>query len=660
MATIPLPPIFLTTPRAILDSARKLIEHLRRLQDGLVKTIVPSEATFMNVLLPLAHMDNTFQMQANSLGFYRYVSDDQVLREASTKAHAVLSDFQTETYSRQDIFQLVKSVRHTNEKLDQEAALLLVSIYDQYIQNGAAIEDLEQRQRFVAIQGRLSRLRADFLENINSDEGFICLTSEEMGGVPGNILGQLEKTAEEDMFRVYLADPGDTAIMSYAKADTRRRLFIACRNRCSGNIPLLKEAVVLRLEAANLLNFPNYAALRLQGRMVKTAEAANGFLVDVREKLTPGGLDALEMLNDLKKSDTGNNGDQTRGEEDIQPSDRDFYCRLMMAQQLSLDGKQVMEYFPVQTTIPRMLTQFSNLFGLRFHEIACKNKTMYIIWHEDVQVFSVHDDDAGGGSFLGYLYLDFFHRQGKSPQAACFTLQPVSLVNTSATCTLQPNNKFQGFTKEDGTRQHPVTALLCAFFKPASNKPSLMRHFDVVNTFHERGHGIHDLISKTKYARFHGPGGVTVGFGEIPSQMLEEWCWQPSQLKYLSFHYSYLDDEMLKVWEQENVGVSRPDAEMQDVTTEAIIRARQLTFGPLFHLDQLHRGAFDLAINQVSSLEEAAALDLTETWNKLDQDFDRNGCPGTKGNNHVLGHGYTTMGHLAQSDYEAGYYVYLL
>ncbi|KAL1848931.1 hypothetical protein Daus18300_013440 [Diaporthe australafricana] len=312
-----------------------------------------------------------------------------------------------------------------------------------------------------------------------------------------------------------------------------------------------------------------------------------------------------------------------------------------MAQQLSLDGKQIMEYFSVQITIPRMLRQFSYLFGLRFCEITGKNKAIDIIWHEDVQVFAVHDDDASGGGFLGYLYLDLFYRHGKSPQAACFTLQP-------------------GFTKEDGTRQHPVTALLCAFSKPASNKPSLMRHFDVVTTFHELGHGIHDLVSKTKYARFHSPSGVTVDFGETPSQMLEEWCWQPSQLKYLSFHYSYLDDEMLQVWEQENVGASRPDAEMRDVTIEAIIRARRLTFGPLFHLDQLHRAAFDVAINQISSPEEAAALDLTGAWSKLGQSFGWTGRPGTRGNNNVSGHGYTTNTHLAQSDYEAGYYVYLL
>ncbi|KAL1848932.1 hypothetical protein Daus18300_013441 [Diaporthe australafricana] len=247
-------------------------------------------------------MDNEFRSQANLLGFYRFVSNDRALREASTEADTLLSDFQAETYSRQDLFQLVHAVHQVNHSLGHESALLLERIHDQYIQSGAAIKDAEQRHRFIVIKPRLSRIRASFLKNINSEEEFISVTAEELEGVPENILSLLEKTAQEDTFRIYLADPGDTAIMSYAKAGTRKHLFIAGQNRCSGNIPLLKEAVVLRLEAANFLGFPNYAALRLQGRVVKTAETVTKFLADVRKKLIPGGLHAMKMLGDLKKS----------------------------------------------------------------------------------------------------------------------------------------------------------------------------------------------------------------------------------------------------------------------------------------------------------------------------------------------------------------------
>jgi metallopeptidase MepB len=139
----------------------------------------------------------------------------------------------------------------------------------------------------------------------------------------------------------------------------------------------------------------------------------------------------------------------------------------------------------------------------------------------------------------------------------------------------------------------------------------------VVTVFHEMGHSIHDLVSKTRYSCFHGTAGVAVDFGEIPSQLLEEWCWTPLQLRSLSLHYSYLGPGMLKAWEEENKGKAQPEDQMPETVVEAFIKARRLVFGPLFYLDQLHRSIFDMKIHQVSSLEEAESIDLAEMWNKL-------------------------------------------
>lgn len=205
-----------------------------------------------------------------------------------------------------------------------------------------------------------------------------------------------------------------------------------------------------------------------------------------------------------------------------------------------------------------------------------------------------------------------------------------------------------------------MTAVLCDFPKPTLSKPSLLRHFDVVIAFHELGHGIHDLVSKTRYSRFHGPEGVPVDFGEMPSQMLEQWCWTPSQLKSLSLHYSYLGAEMLKVWEKENKGISQPENQMPDVVIEALIRSRRFTFGPLFYLDQLHLGIFDMTIHQLSSLEEAKSIDLAAIWSRLRKEIQLIDGPEVLGQNYTWGHGYTTFSHLVSNDYDAGYYAYLL
>jgi metallopeptidase MepB len=171
--------------------------------------------------------------------------------------------------------------------------------------------------------------------------------------------------------------------------------------------------------------------------------------------------------------------------------------------------------------------------------------------------------------------------------------------------------------------------------------------------FHELGHTIHDIVSKTRYSRFHGAAGVNVDFGELPSQLLEQWCWSPSQLKAISFHYSHLSPEMLEIWQKENKGKAQPEEHMSDELIDAFISARKLSFGPLFYLGQLKNAIFDMTIYQPSSLEEAQSFDLAGIWNKLTKDTEQMDGPEVSG-------GYSTFGHLMSTDYSAGYYSYLL
>lgn len=176
---------------------------------------------------------------------------------------------------------------------------------------------------------------------------------------------------------------------------------------------------------------------------------------------------------------------------------------------------------------------------------------------------------------------------------------------------------------------------------------------------HELGHGIHDLVSKTQYSCFHGPEGVPVDFGEMPSQMLEYWCWIPSQVKSLSSHYSYISSEMLTVWERENEGKRQPKLQMPDELLEALIKASRFIFGPLFQLDQLHRAYFDMTIHQLQSDKEVESIDLTALWNKSRKEIGLIDGPEVFDGDYTQGHGYTTFPHLMNHDYVAGYYAYL-
>ncbi|KAK6443974.1 metallopeptidase MepB [Trichoderma asperellum] len=176
---------------------------------------------------------------------------------------------------------------------------------------------------------------------------------------------------------------------------------------------------------------------------------------------------------------------------------------------------------------------------------------------------------------------------------------------------------------------------------------------------HELGHGIHDLVSKTQHSYFYGPEGVPVDFGEMPSQMLEYWSWTPSQLKSLSFHYSYISPETLALWKQQNEGKMQPELQMPNELIEALINASRFIFGPLFQLDQLHRSDFDMTIHQLCSDEDAEFVDLTMLWNKSRKEIGLIDGHEVFDGHYTQGHGYTTFPHLMMNDYTAGYYAYL-
>ncbi|KFG79793.1 metallopeptidase MepB [Metarhizium anisopliae] len=637
-------PRFAATPDSIAEDAERLVQRSRRFHDDLVQTVTPSAATFANVILPLINMENEFALQSNILCFYRHVSEDAEIRAASSKVQTLFNAFLTELLMREDIFTLVRTVHNQSKDLDQESASLLTFAYNRHIQTGVGLLGEGQKQRFQAIQARLSQIKTAFRENLVSDKTTISFTLAELEGVPDRILAKLEKKgAPQDQYEVILSNPSHMEILSYAtRSETRKRMFIASQNRCSDNGPLLKEAVILRHESACLLGFPNHAARQLQGTMAETPNTVNDFLEDLRIKITPTGLDSLKVFKDSKRDHLSNQGEADQHNDRFFLWDYQFYHRLILEQEISLDRQKLREYFPVQTTIANMMSIFAHLFGLEFTELQTGEKTPHMFWHEDVQVFRVHESRERGREFLGHLYIDLFHRPGKYAQASCFNLQP-------------------GFTRQDGSRSFPAVAFLCDIPKPTSTKPSLLWHFEVVLMFHELGHSMHDIVCKTKYSRFHGPDGVPVDFGELPSQMLEQWCWMPSQLKALSCHYSYVDSGMLELWKMENeaAGVTQPDIHMPDEMIKSLLQARRLTFGPLFYLDQLQRSMFDMAIHQPSNMKEAESLDPAAVWNRLHREIRLIDGPEALGQGYTWGHGYATFSHLMQDDYSAGYYAYL-
>jgi metallopeptidase MepB len=640
------PPLFTHTPETIISDTKRILAQNKALQDRIVKEVTAGTASFENVGLPFARDDNSMSLETHIIGFYQAVSTDQKTRDASTEAEKLMDEFGIESAMREDIFQLVDASykkQKDDSKLDAESRRLLEKEHKSYIRMGLGIPAGPDRDRFKAIKKKLSELGIAFQKNLNEEKGGLWLTPEQLDGVPADVVDGLQKgkegTPSEGKVWLTFKYPDLFPVLKYAKnEDVRKQVFMANENKCPDNVALFKETITLRDEGARLLGYPNHATFRIEDKMAKTPKTVDDFLGDLKGRLAEGGLKEIEKLKELKKAETGNADNYFLW-------DHRYYDTLMLEKDYQLDQNAIAEYFPLQTSISGMLDIFEQLFGLQFVEVKGEHRDQIsstgkgddIVWHPEVQVFSVWDDQGEGSAFVGYLYLDLFPREGKYGHAANFNLQP-------------------GFIQENGTRRYPATALVCNFSKPTPKKPSLLKHDEVVTLFHELGHGIHDLVSRTTYSRFHGTNTVR-DFVEAPSQMLENWCWTPSQIKSLSKHWSYLTPEYTEAWKQSSSGKEQPAESMPDALIKSIITTRHIN-AALFNLRQLHFGMFDMKVHEPSSHEEVVALDASTTYNKLRHEISKIDGPEALGQDYSWGSGQATFGHL-MGGYDAGYYGYL-
>jgi metallopeptidase MepB len=642
------PPLFTATTESLAKDTKRLLDQSRRISDQIVKDITPESANFHNVLLPMALDDNKMAIESHIIGFYSAVSTDSKLRDASIEAEKEMDEFGIEASMREDVFKLVAAALKNSKDLDPESQRLLEKDHKGYVRMGLNVPAGPKRDRFKDIKKRLSELSITFQKNLNEEKGGLWFTEQELEGVPKDVLEGLKKGDGDNAGKLWLTFkyPDLFPVLKYCKnPEVRRKVFTSNENKCNDNVPLFKEAIVLRDEAARILGYPDHATFRIEDKMAKTPSTVDDFLGDLRTRLSPGGVEEIKKLKTLKEKDFKDRGVTEQNDGNYYLWDHRYYDTLMLEHEYQLEQEAIAEYFPLETTIRGMLQIFEELFGLQFVQVTGKDRDSLsptgkgddIIWHPDVQVFSVWDDEGEGSGFVGYLYLDLHPRDGKYGHAANFNLQP-------------------GYIDEDGKRRYPATALVCNFSKPTPKKPSLLKHDEVVTLFHELGHGIHDLVSRTTYSRFHGTSTAR-DFVEAPSQMLENWCWTDSQLRSLSHHYSYISDSYKAAFSESNKSGKQPPQTMPDNLIDSIIRTRHVN-DALFNLRQLHFGIFDMTVHEGKSHDEVKALEVGKLYNSLRKEICSLDGPEALGEGLDWGNGQATFGHLI-GGYDAGYYGYL-
>ncbi|KAI8980973.1 hypothetical protein BDB01DRAFT_724374 [Pilobolus umbonatus] len=576
-----------------------------------VASLKPEQITYENVVVRLARMENELAGKAQLVSSLSQISPDAAVREASVAAETKYDQFSIEQVMRHDLYTVIQSyIEKTDlDSLEAEDARLLRKLQRSFLRNGLHLPE-EKRNELKELRKRLSEVCIEFNKNWARENSTIEFTKEELEGLDDDFLGGLKTRNDKGVTKYiltmksiikYLLTHVYTVLKLCKNENTRKLHSTAYESRNKENIPLLEEAIKLRRRAAKILGFKSHAAFVLDVKMAKTVDAVNKFLNDLTDKLHAPALKEIEHLKELKKSDKASRKEPYDGQ--LNAWDTGYYERILLENEYSVDQEEIKKFFSLETTIQKMLDIYEKVLGLKFVKVP---KDKAVVWHPDVQLFECWDDKTDK-AFSGYMYLDLFPRENKYPHAACFPLQP-------------------SYIAANGERVAPIAAMVANFTKPTAEKPSLLKHDDVVTLFHELGHVMHHLCSRTKYARFHGTS-VEGDFVEAPSQMLENWCYDPKSLKYLTSHFQSgepISDEII----HRIVKAKNADA--------AILNLRQLFFG-----------IYDMTIH--TSDEEN--MDTTKIYNDLREKISLVAAP--KGT-----HGQSAFGHL-MGGYDAGYYGYM-
>ncbi|KAL5092465.1 hypothetical protein Trisim1_001718 [Trichoderma cf. simile WF8] len=615
------PPDFTLDAASIVQQAELLIATSAKVWDA-VAQIPPEEATFDSAILPLIRNENDRMSISPQLGFLHNVSPSKELRDASKEARKILNRDSIGRYSRADIFKVVDAVWQRSESLDPESLLYVEKLRSQFIKTGQGLTDEAVKAKVKESLVRIDELEMEHLRNLDSDVAGLWLTLDELQGVPQSHLDRWKKDGDKRWIDHKI--PNYTAVMQHALRDeTRQKVWLDMENRAKElNGVNLKELLVLRDEVARALGYKYHAELRESDRILKTDDAVH-FLNRIRNVLQELGLRELEELKALKAEKV-----QQEQSQDAPLSgqffawDRPFFTRLAEDKSLQVDQNEVAEYFPLGRCVPRMMHILGAIFGVKFIKYP-RDAPQITTWYEGVDAYSVWDDTAEGGDFLGYFYMDVFPRDNKYGHKGMFKMRP-------------------GYERQDGSRTYPCSAFMTNYSPPSATRPSLLKINEVVSCFHELGHTIHNLTSKTKYARFHG-SSVPRDFVEVPSIMLEYIFWNPHIVRAISGHYLTEED-------------SENEKKLPEDVIERLI-ADQFAHTGLAQLSTLHFSTFDLLIHTPPDHRTICDMNLAAEFNKLRREICLVSGPEDIGYAADFSHGFCR--YRFPIGYNTSYYTYL-
>lgn len=417
-------------------------------------------------------------------------------------------------YLNDNLFKRVKTIYDSKATLGltPEQDRVLEKIYKRFIRSGAALNE-EQKAQLREINKDLSTLELTFGQNIlaetNAFQKFIT-SKDDLKGLPEGIVQAAAESAKEagkeGQWLFTTQKSSFIPVLQYSEnRELRKELLMAYTSRCDNNNQYDNKANIskimkLRVKKANLLGFESPAAFILDNTMAKTPEAVYSFLKKV---WTPAVAKAKVEAAELQKlMDAEGKGEK------LEPWDWWFYTEKLRKAKFDLDEEQLKPYFKLENVRKGVFDLTTRLFGLKYEKLEGMP-----VYNKDVEVFKVTDED---GSLIGILYTDYFPRAGKNVGAWM--------------------SNFREQYIKDGVNQRPIIVNVGNFTKPTADKPSLLTMDEVETLFHEFGHALHGLLANSTYPSLSGTN-VARDFVELPSQVMENWCWEPEVMKTYALHY---------------------------------------------------------------------------------------------------------------------------
>lgn len=562
------------------------------------------EPTFENTVISLEISGEKLSIISSTFFNLLHAETNDTMQKIAQEISPKLAEFSNDIRLNPILFQRIKKVYEQKDTLNltNEQLRLLEKNYTNFSRNGANL-DTNKKKMLREIDKELSKLTLQFGQNVLAETNAFELhltNPSDIEGLPNFVVNEAEKEAQscdKEGWIFTLQAPSYIPFMTYSQnRNLRKKLSLAYGKRAFqkndyNNEMIIKKIVELRLKRANLLGYDTHADFVLEERMANSPKIVTQFLNDLLHQSKPFGEKDINELRKLAKS--------TDKVDTLEKWDHAYYAEKLKNLKFSFSEEELKPYFSLDNVIKGAFSIAQKLYGIQF-----KKRNNIDKYHTDVQVYEVLDNRQ---NHLALFYTDFFPRKGKKAGAWM--------------------TEFRGQSNVNGNNKRPHISIVCNFTKPTDNKPSLLTFQEVTTLFHEFGHALHGILANSTYESLSGTN-VYYDFVELPSQFMENYCYEPEALALFARHYK--TDEIIP---QELIEKVKNSANYM----EGYQTVRQLSFGLL---DMAWHGQNSLKINSVSDFENDI-FTSTDLYPKIE---DTNMS--------------VAFSHLFNGGYSSGYYSY--